>query len=164
MSVIAAVSETGAAMPRDGAVVGAPVEIDIATAREFEREAMRVLDASDGRVVIDLSATTFMDVSGARVIARVTRRARELGGSVSLAGVGVAARRLLDLVQPTWTSLLEDQDDLAFEEVHPSRTPHCDGPPGGSVGAAPGLKSLIVVNGVAFGGASTAGARTRHHS
>jgi anti-anti-sigma factor len=117
MSVIAAVSETDAAVPRGGAVVGAPVEIDIATAREFEREAMRVLDASDGRIVIDLSATTFMDASGARVIARVTRRASELGGSVSLAGVGPGARRLLDLVEPAWASLLEAQHDPALEEA-----------------------------------------------
>ena len=183
MSVIAAVSETGAAMPRGGAVVGAPVEIDIATAREFEREAMRVLDASDGRIVIDLSATTFLDVSGARVIARVTRRASELGGSVSLAAVGPGARRLLDLVEPAWTSLLEAQDDPAIERVGVSTD--CSGYPeaerdlrviGCAFDGSPEsyaalrwaaglarrcgarLESLIVLQGVAFGGASTAGA------
>lgn len=166
MSAIAAVSATNAARPRGRAVVGAPVEIDIATAREFEREAMHVLDASDGRIVIDLSATTFIDVSGARVIARVTRRASELGGSVSLAAVGPGARRLLDLVEPAWASLLGAQDDPAFKEApvcvstdsngypeternlrvvggafdaHPSPTLHCDGPPAWPVGAAPGL-------------------------
>jgi anti-anti-sigma factor len=185
MSVIAAVSETGAAMPRGGAVVGAPVEIDIATAREFEREAMRVLDASDGRIVIDLSATTFMDVSGARVLARVTRRANELGGCVSLAAVGPGARRLLDLVEPAWTSLLEAQDDPAFEQAsvgvstdssgHPEadrdlRVIGCafDGSPesfaalrwaaGLARRCGARLESLIVLQGVAFGGASTAGA------
>ena len=35
MSVIAAASEAGAATPRGVAVVGAPVEIDVATVREF---------------------------------------------------------------------------------------------------------------------------------
>jgi anti-anti-sigma factor len=185
MSVITAASETGAAMPRDGAVVRAPVEIDIATAREFEREAMRALDASDGRVVIDLSGTRFMDVSGARVIARVTRRASELGGSVSLAGVGAGARRLLDLVQPMWASLLETQDNPAFERAPIRVSTDSNGYPeaegdlrviGCAFDGSPEsyaalrwaaalarrrgarLESLIVGRGVALGGASTAGA------
>jgi anti-anti-sigma factor len=116
ISVTAAVLETGAAMPRTEAVVAAPVEIDIATAREFEQAAMRALDASDGRIVIDQSATTFMDLSGARVLARATRRAGERGGTVSLASVGPEARRLLDLVAPAWTALLDAADDAVPED------------------------------------------------
>ena len=146
---------------------------------------MRVLDTSDGRIVIDLSATTFMDVSGARVIARVTRRASELGGSVSLAGVGPGARRLLDLVEPAWVSLLEAQDDPAFEEAPVCVSTDSNGYPeaernlrviGCAFDGSPEsyaalrwaaglarrrgarLESLIVVRRVAFGGASTAGA------
>jgi anti-anti-sigma factor len=182
MSVIAAVSEAGAATPRGVAVVGAPVEIDVATVREFEREALRVLDASDGRIVIDLSATTFMDVSGVRVIARVTRRASELAGCVSLAGVRPEARRLLDLVEPAWASLLEGQDHPAFEEAPDCVSTDSNGYPGDLrvIGCAfdgspeshaalrwaaglarrrgARLESLIVFRGVAFGGTSTAGA------
>jgi anti-anti-sigma factor len=185
MSVIAEASKTGVAVPRGGAVVGAPVEIDIAIVREFEREAMRVLDASDGRIVIDLSATTFIDVSGARVIARVMQRANELGGSVSLAGVGAGARRLLDLVEPGWTNLLEARGDPPFEDAPVCVATDSNGDPEAErdlrvIGCAfdgsresyaalrwaaglarrcgAQLESLIVLQGVAFGGTSTAGA------
>jgi anti-anti-sigma factor len=117
MSVIATRSETGAAAPRAEAVVAAPAEIDIATARDFERAAMQAIDASDGRIVIDLSATTFMDLSGARLIARAERRASERGGSVALASVGPQARRLLDLVAPAWGTLLDAPGDSVPDDL-----------------------------------------------
>ena len=50
-------------------------EIDIATGPELEREATRLLEHCVGRIVIDLSDTTFMDLSGVRLIDRFARRA-----------------------------------------------------------------------------------------
>jgi anti-anti-sigma factor len=75
-------------------------EIDLATAPALEREALHALRDAHGRFILDLSATTFMDLSGARAAARLARHARALGGQLALVVVTPGVRLALRLVPP----------------------------------------------------------------
>jgi anti-anti-sigma regulatory factor len=65
-----------------------------------EREAERQLDAHGPDLVLDLRATTFMDLWGLRMIEALERRASERGGVLVLEVASYAVRRLLELAPP----------------------------------------------------------------
>jgi anti-sigma B factor antagonist len=74
-------------------VVEAVGEIDIVTAPDLRDALLTCGEAA--RVVVDLSAVTFLDCAGLSVIARAQRRTAETCGSLSVvAPTGVAARVL----------------------------------------------------------------------
>jgi stage II sporulation protein AA (anti-sigma F factor antagonist) len=95
---------------RSGSVLCVRGEIDIASAPELEREATHLLADAHGRLVLDLSATTFMDLAGLRVTQRLSQRASELDGRLVLVAPTAPVRRILDLVPHPWTP---ETDDLA---------------------------------------------------
>lgn len=68
----------------DVLTIVAPGELDAATAPGF-RDDVALLYASGARaVVIDLSGTRFCDSSGIGALVGLTKRARELGGTLTL--------------------------------------------------------------------------------
>lgn len=75
-------------------------EVDLATAPALKREALRVFHDAHGRLILDLSATTFMDLSGARVVNRLARTASALGGQLAIVAVTYGVRLVLELVPP----------------------------------------------------------------
>src|SRR5919199_149333 len=76
-------------------VVRLPEELDFENAWDIRTELLRVLHASDGQVVLDLTGTTFIDSSGLWAIAATHRRAPALRGELRLVVTRSIARRLL---------------------------------------------------------------------
>ena len=91
-------------------------EIDIATVEQLERAGTRLLENADGRLVLDLSETTFMDLSGVRTAERLSRLASDTGGSVVLVAVTPGVRRILALAAHPWLAVTGDLD-AALETV-----------------------------------------------
>ena len=58
-------------------VVAVSGEIDLFTAPEFKRHVQRALDGDGGRLVVDLSGTTFIDSSSLGVLIGAHRRLAE---------------------------------------------------------------------------------------
>ena len=78
-------------------------EIDIATVEQLERAGARLLENTDGRLVLDLSETAFMDLSGVRTAERLSRLASDRGGSfVVIAVTAMACHRSKFLVALLW--------------------------------------------------------------
>jgi anti-sigma B factor antagonist len=74
-----------------------PAEVDISNADELREALLRVLNGNVRTLIIDMSATTFCDVAGVRVLERVHRRAQAYGTQLRLV-VGVpGVRRILML-------------------------------------------------------------------
>lgn len=69
-------------------VVAAAGELDLETAGSFEAALRRAMEARAEKVVVDLTAVTFMDSSGVNSLVSVTRGFRESGGAVPLAVCG----------------------------------------------------------------------------
>jgi anti-anti-sigma factor len=91
-------------------------EIDIATVEQLERTGTRLLDSADGRLVLDLSETTFMDLSGVRATERLSRLASDIGGSFVVIAVTPGVRRILALAAHPWLTVTGDLD-TALETV-----------------------------------------------
>ncbi|WP_033216380.1 STAS domain-containing protein [Kitasatospora phosalacinea] len=78
------------------ALVRAGGEIDLDTAPGVGRELARAL-AAHPEVVLDLSAVTFMDCAGLRVLLGARALADRNGARLALRGVGPPVARLLEL-------------------------------------------------------------------
>jgi anti-sigma B factor antagonist len=79
------------------AVVVISGEVDVYTAPQL-RDCLRRIDADDAdRVVLDLSAMTFIDSTGLGVIVGAVKRLRENGGTLTLRAPSKSTRKVLDI-------------------------------------------------------------------
>jgi anti-sigma B factor antagonist len=83
----------------DGLAVVMPAgELDAFTAPELRSELHRLLeDAYTRRLVVDLTAVTFLDSSALGVLVGALRRLRERGGELHLVQPRPTARRIFEL-------------------------------------------------------------------
>ena len=86
---------TAEAIAEGVAVVRVDGELDVATTHQLE-EAVESADSS-GRLVIDLTACTFLDSSALRVLVSSARGARAAGGSFSLVASDSGILRVLEI-------------------------------------------------------------------
>jgi anti-sigma B factor antagonist len=84
------------------AVVVACGEIDLYTAPRLREVLLVAVTSSAHRVVVDLSAVTFVDPIGLGTLASASKRTRTAHGSVCLVvGPSVAIRRILEVTRLT---------------------------------------------------------------
>lgn len=80
------------------AVVTAAGEIDVVNAESLRDALLSALNAGARGLVIDLTATTFLDSSGVSALVRAWRRAQATETTLRLAVVSPAVLRVLGLV------------------------------------------------------------------
>jgi anti-sigma B factor antagonist len=69
---------------KDTHVISVTGEIDLFTAPEFKQRVSAPIDAGRTRLVVDLTATTFIDSSSLGVLIGAHRRLRRLNGSLAI--------------------------------------------------------------------------------
>jgi anti-anti-sigma factor len=113
VAVVSAVSEERFPVTWSGrtAVAAAAGEIDITNAESFRDTMLSALNAGALGLVVDMTATTFIDSAGITALARASRRAAGTEATVRLAVAAPPVLRVLNLV---------GIDQLI--EVHPSVT------------------------------------------
>lgn len=72
-------------------------EIDLRTGAILRKRLFELLDAGFGHIIIDFEKVRFCDAAGLGVLVAVHNRLRADGGSISLARVRPAQRRLLEV-------------------------------------------------------------------
>lgn len=72
-------------------------EVDIYTAPRFKESMLELLDASVGKLVIDLSAVTFIDSTALGVLIGGLRRVHDAGGVMALVVATPAVERVLTI-------------------------------------------------------------------
>lgn len=80
------------------AVVTAAGEIDLTNAGSLRDALLSALNAGARGLVVDLTATTFLDSSGVTALVRASRRAQATEATVRLAVSAPAVLRVLSLV------------------------------------------------------------------
>jgi anti-sigma B factor antagonist len=83
-------TSTGAA-----AVIAVEGPVDLYAAPELKLLLGHALDEHDGRVVLDLTATAFVDATGLAALVAAHRRAQRLGGRLVVVNVDAEIARLL---------------------------------------------------------------------
>jgi anti-sigma B factor antagonist len=78
-------------------VISVEGELDFATAPEFERELVNAVRYASGRVVVDLTATTFFDSSAIRALVAGSRRLEASGAETCVVCSGSAVERVLQI-------------------------------------------------------------------
>ena len=91
-------------------------KIDIATVEQLERTGTRLIESAGGRLVLDLSETTFMDLTGVRATERLSRLASDTGGSLVVVAVAPGVRLTLAHAAHPWLAVTGDLD-TALETV-----------------------------------------------
>ena len=85
----------------EGVTVSVAGEIDVATSPVLRRELHAALDTGAARVVVDLSAATFIDSSGLGVLVGALKRLRESNGNgnqtLMLTGLQDAVRKVFEI-------------------------------------------------------------------
>jgi anti-anti-sigma factor len=84
-------------------------ELDMATSDGAEADVTDVLDQSSGDLTIDLSALTFCDTSGMRLLYRLHRETQARGRTMVLERPTPAVHRVLDMLGLTQVFMIEDE-------------------------------------------------------
>ncbi|WP_462320478.1 STAS domain-containing protein [Halochromatium sp.] len=80
-------------------VVSLPQRLIMANASDVRSELKTIIEQGEGRMVIDLSATEYMDSSGLAAIVSALQAARTKQGDVYLAYLNDTLRALFELTQ-----------------------------------------------------------------
>jgi len=94
-------------------VVRLPQRLIMANASETRSELKGILEQGDGRLVIDLSSTDYMDSSGLAAIVSALQTARTKNGDVYLACMNDTLRALFELTQLHKICQIFDDTDSA---------------------------------------------------
>ena len=85
-------------MPQGATIVMLSGELDVASAPDLREQLLVILDRQPpGRLILDLSALSFIDSSGIAVFVNTERRARLLGCTFELVAPQAAVRRVLEV-------------------------------------------------------------------
>jgi anti-sigma B factor antagonist len=81
----------------DQLIAEVPAEIDIGNADGLREALLRALNSNARILIIDMSATTFCDVSGVHALERAYHRARASGTQLRLVVTAPSVRRMFTL-------------------------------------------------------------------
>jgi anti-sigma B factor antagonist len=80
-------------------VVSVSGEIHLSTAPCFRERLDAIIDAADGRLVLDLSAVEFIDSTGLSVLLNALRRLTRAGGAMALVCSNPTVLRLFEITK-----------------------------------------------------------------
>ena len=81
----------------DVAVLAASGEVDVFTAPDLDAELTSLVAQGSPRVVVDLSAVTFLDSTGLGVLVKALKGIREAGGTLHLVVTSDRIRKIFDI-------------------------------------------------------------------
>src|SRR3954453_12697205 len=81
----------------DVALLSVEGAADLGTVPDFAAQLWRVVDAGEGRILIDLSDTQFIDSRMVELLLSAAERLRRLGGGIAICCGGSDIHRVLDL-------------------------------------------------------------------
>jgi anti-sigma B factor antagonist len=99
------------------AVVSLEGEVDLYTAPELKQELHRLVGEGAKRIVIDMTATTFIDSTTLGVLLSVVKRVRPEGGAVVLVCPDRNVKRIFEITLLDRVFTIVDTREEAFDEL-----------------------------------------------
>jgi anti-anti-sigma factor len=106
-----------------GTIVRIEGEIDVCVADRLQELLLRIMRAHGPRLLLDLSAVSFIDCAGLRAVTQARRHAELCGWSMHLIAASAMTRRIITLTGMEGALPVRDQDLPAVAVLPGSRTP-----------------------------------------
>lgn len=105
-----------------GILVFAPVgRVDSATAGELEQRLLKPVGSGERRVVVDMEGIDYISSAGLRVLLRLAKKLKEVGGSLALGAMGEPVRQVFELAGFLPLFTIEPSRELALARLGPER-------------------------------------------
>jgi len=102
----------------EGAVVLALIgEVDVSNTAQVREAALKLLSDGVTKLVIDLTATEYMDSAGLGMLVGLQKRMKESGGRMAIAGAGPRVERLFAITGLNQIFALYGEVAAALKEV-----------------------------------------------
>jgi len=83
----------------EAAVVSLEGEVTVFSSPSLRQRLQKVMDASPGRIVLDLSGVLYVDSSGVATFVDALRQMRGQGGEMVLAGISERVRGVIEIAR-----------------------------------------------------------------
>ncbi len=85
--------------PNGVIMVSVDGQLIVANRNELKDKVLKALEAGESKFVLDFSSTEYIDSSGLGVLVSVSKKIREAGGELRLAGLNEDLRMLFELTE-----------------------------------------------------------------
>ena len=101
--------------PNGATIVTVDGQLVVANRNELKEKVLEGLEAGDSKFVFDFSATGYIDSSGLGVLVSVSKKIREAGGALRLAGLNEDLQMLFELTKLDTLFKISDTTEQALE-------------------------------------------------
>ena len=90
-------------------------QLRVANRNELKDQVLKALETAESKFVLDFSSTEYIDSSGLGVLVSVSKKIREAGGELRLAGLNEDLRMLFELTKLDTLFKICDKTDEAVQ-------------------------------------------------
>ncbi|MDH3297285.1 MAG: STAS domain-containing protein [Gemmatimonadota bacterium] len=91
-------------------------ELIVGNREEFKQIVLGQLDGGGRKFVVDFAKSSYIDSSGLGALVSLSKKIREVGGALRLAGLNEDLRTLFDLTKLNTLFQISDNRDLALAD------------------------------------------------
>jgi len=99
------------------AVLSLAGEVDVSNTARVREAALQLLSGGTKKLVVDLSATEYMDSAGLGMLVGLLKRLKESGGAMGIAGARPRVNHLFEITGLNQILALYDDVAIALKEV-----------------------------------------------
>ena len=101
--------------PNGVIIVSVDGQLIVANRNELKDKVLKALETGESKFVLDFSSTEYIDSSGLGVLVSVSKKIREAGGELRLAGLNEDLRMLFELTKLDTLFKICDTTDEAVQ-------------------------------------------------
>lgn len=106
---------TVSSVPNGVIIVSVDGQLIVANRNELKDKVLKALEAGESKFVLDFLSTEYIDSSGLGVLVSVSKKIREAGGELRLAGLNEDLRMLFELTKLDTLFKICDTADAAVQ-------------------------------------------------
>lgn len=100
--------------PRGVVVIGVDGQLIVGNRHELKQKVMDAIEAGERKLVIDFTNTGYIDSSGLGALVSLSKKLRDAGGDLRLAGLNEDLRTLFELTKLDTLFAIADTPDQAL--------------------------------------------------
>jgi anti-sigma B factor antagonist len=100
--------------PRGVVVIGVDGQLIVGNRHDLKQKVMDAVEAGERKILIDFSSTGYIDSSGLGALVSLSKKLRDAGGELRLAGLNEDLRTLFELTKLDSLFTIADTTDQAL--------------------------------------------------